>query len=223
VSRAPAPPEPAPVVWPGGASYDPAATETAPSALCAHEQPSWLRAAGDLGPIVLLDVPSEPAASDPAEQPALIADSPPVRQRRGPPYQTRVAGMTNAELAGEASKHERTIRKHSGAHWLADVRAKLRTVRAEQERRQVAACDAPDERELTMAVDTRDAEATPRALTSPRALGLHPTSEGCSQPAGWCATAYRGPTGDTTPGSEAARLVAAYQAIKARVLASSAS
>jgi hypothetical protein len=129
--------------------------------------------------------------------------------------------MTDVELAGEANKHERTIRKHSGAHWLADVRAKLRTVRAEQERRQVAACDTPAERELTMPVDTRPADVPARALTSPRALGLPPTWEGRPQPAAWCATAYHGPTGDTTLGSEAARLVAAYQAIKARVLASS--
>jgi hypothetical protein len=44
--------------------------------------------------------------------------------------------MDTAQLADEQRKHQRTIQKFSGAHWVAEICARLRLVAEELRRRQ---------------------------------------------------------------------------------------
>jgi hypothetical protein len=58
-------------------------------------------------------------------------------------YQVEVALMSDQQLAGELKKHTATLKKHSGARWLADVRDKLRLVEAELDSRDTTPAQAP--------------------------------------------------------------------------------
>lgn len=50
-------------------------------------------------------------------------------------YRADVALMSETRLAGELKKHQRTLKKHAGAAWLASVRDRLELVQAEIDRR----------------------------------------------------------------------------------------
>jgi hypothetical protein len=109
----------------GGAAYVPKGAESWYQAV---QIPKFVGICDQAGPAQLLDLTPEPEPAAPAA---------PARRRRPceisviDRYRLDLAGMEETALAGELKKHHRTLKKHAGAHWLDQVRAKLDLVQAE--------------------------------------------------------------------------------------------
>jgi len=68
-----------------------------------------------------------------APKPRTSSDKPRAIDR----YLVELAGMSESELAGELKKHTATLKKHSGAMWLAGVRDRLKLVEHEIDTREL--------------------------------------------------------------------------------------
>ena len=53
-------------------------------------------------------------------------------------YHARIALLEEVKLAGELRKHQATLRKYAGEHWLNQVRQKIRCVEQELDLRDAA-------------------------------------------------------------------------------------
>jgi hypothetical protein len=125
-SPAPEPDEPAPLYGPDGAIAYPDGAAWLPT-LAAQ---AWWEALPKRIPApvpeVVLDLEPPPATG-----PILPPAAPLKRPDRLAGYRDQVAMMDTAQLAGEQRKHQRTIQKYPGAHWIADIRSRLRVVAEE--------------------------------------------------------------------------------------------
>jgi hypothetical protein len=113
-----------------GASYIPSADWTAGGELQPFVDPTTIQ----IPKFLEFAEPDAPAPEKAA----------PTRQRRPREisaidrYRVDLAGMEETQLAGELKKHQRTLKKHAGAHWLGQVRAKVELVQAEIDVRELA-------------------------------------------------------------------------------------
>jgi hypothetical protein len=82
--------------------------------------------AGDQAEQLPLEPPSAPKARPQSDKPRAIDR-----------YLVELAGMSESELAGELRKHKATLKKHSGAKWLAGVRDRLALVEHEIDAREL--------------------------------------------------------------------------------------
>jgi hypothetical protein len=130
---------------PEGASYTPVEiSPVAYSGITKHTQDTETRYAlvwESMKPIHIIDRLNEHVAEQvdylleqraPAKKRAK-SDKPRAIDR----YLVELAGMSDSELAGEVRKHKATLKKHSGAVWLAGVREKLKLVDQEIDAREL--------------------------------------------------------------------------------------
>lgn len=150
-----------------GACYDPAADWTAGGVLDLSDwrdplEPQLRTSSDAIDQAEVLDLTPAPAPAPAAR-----------RQYRQPReisaidrYRVDLAGMEETALAGELKKHQRTLKKHAGAHWLVQIRAKLDLVQAEIDERELATSAGSEAPCLRPAAATRPQTRRRRAALS---------------------------------------------------------